>query len=194
MGGTARGSAEPVVPFDADRPAVEAARRDPRAFEPLYRKYVAQVYSFAVYETRDRSVAEDVTEQVFLRALAALPRFRERGEGADSTFRAWLFTIARNTLANVRRTERRHPVAPLDAANLVAGGRDPADVAAERAELDRAWEAIASLPDDRRQAIVLRLVNELSAREIGDIMGRSEGAVRVLIHRGLSTVRARMRG
>ena len=62
MGGTARGSAEPVVPFDADRPAVEAARRDPRAFEPLYRKYVAQIYSFAVYETHDRSLAEDVTE------------------------------------------------------------------------------------------------------------------------------------
>src|SRR4029079_9309507 len=96
MGGTARGSAEPVVLFDADRPAVEAARRDPRAFAPLYRKYVAHVYSFAVDETRDRSVAEDVTEQVFLRALAALPRFREQGEGADSTFRAWLFTIARH--------------------------------------------------------------------------------------------------
>lgn len=194
MGGTAHGSAEPVVPFDADRPAVEAARRDPRAFEPLYRKYVAQVYSFAVYETRDRNVAEDVTEQVFLRALAALPRFREQGEGVDSTFRAWLFTIARRTLANERRTQRRHPVAPLDAAAFVAAGRDPADVAADRVELDRAWDAIDDLPDDRRQAVVLRLVNELTAKEIGDIMGRSEGAVRVLIHRGLTTVRARMRG
>ena len=72
--------------------------------------------------------------------------------------------------------------------------RDPADVAAERAELERAWAGHRELPDDRRQAVVLRLVNELSAREIGDIMGRSEGAVRVLIHRGLTTVRARMRG
>jgi RNA polymerase sigma-70 factor (ECF subfamily) len=194
MGGTARRDAEPVVPFDADRPAVEAARRDPRAFEPLYRKYVAQVYSFAVYETRDRSVAEDITEQVFLRALAALPRFREQGEGLHSTFRAWLFTIARHTIANERRTQRRHPVAPLDAVALVPSGRDPADVAAERAELERARAAIESLPDDRRQAVVLRLVNELSAKEIGDIMGRSEGAVRVLIHRGLTTVRDRMRG
>ena len=194
MGGTAYGSAEPVVPFDADRPAVEAARRDPRAFEPLYRKYVAQVYNFAVYETRDRSVAEDVTEQVFLRALAALPRFREQGEGADSTFRAWLFTIARHTLANERRTQRRHPVMSLDAAAFVPAGRDPADVATDRVELERAWEAIDSLPDDRRQAVVLRLVNELTAKEIGAIMGRSEGAVRVLIHRGLTTVRARMSG
>ena len=150
--------------------------------------------SFAVYETRDRSVAEDVTEQVFLRALAALPRFREQGEGADSTFRAWLFTIARHTLANERRTQRRHPVMPLDAAAFVPAGRDPADVATDRVELERAWEAIDSLPDDRRQAVVLRLVNELTAKEIGDIMGRSEGAVRVLIHRGLTTVRARMSG
>jgi RNA polymerase sigma-70 factor, ECF subfamily len=173
---------------------VEAARRDPRAFEPLYRKYVAQVYSFAVYETRDRSVAEDVTELVFLRALAALPRFREQGEGPRSTFRAWLFTIARHTIANERRTRRRRPVVPLEAATFVAAGRDPADVAAERAELERAWTAIDELPEDRRQAVVLRLVNELTAREIGDIMGRSEGAVRVLIHRGLTTVRARMTG
>ena len=173
---------------------MEAARRDPRAFEPLYRKYVAQVYSFAVYETRDRSLAEDVTELVFLRALAALPRFRERGEGPRSTFRAWLFTIARHTLANERHTRRRRPTLSLDAAALVLAGRDPAEIAAERAELERAWSAIAELPDDRRQAVVLRLVNELSAREIGEIMGRSEGAVRVLIHRGLTTVLARMRG
>ena len=189
-----RGSAEPVVPFDADRPAVEAARRDPRAFEALYRKYVAQVYSFSVYETRDRSVAEDVTEQVFLRALAALPRFREQGEGTQSTFRAWLFTIARHTLSNERRNRRRHPVVSLDAAALIPAGRDPADVTVERAELERAWAAVGALPDDRRQAVVLRLVNELSAREIGEIMGKTEGAVRVLIHRGLTTVRARMRG
>jgi RNA polymerase sigma-70 factor, ECF subfamily len=173
---------------------VEAARRDPRAFEPLYRKYVAQIYSFAVYETRDRSVAEDVTELVFLRALAGLPRFREQGEGPRSTFRAWLYTIARHTIANERRTRRRRPVVPLEAAALLPAGRDPADVAAERAELDRAWLAIGKLRDDRRQAVVLRLVNELTAREIGDIMGRSEGAVRVLIHRGLTTIRARMRG
>ena len=73
----------------------------------------------------------------------------------------------------------------LDAAAFVPEGRDPADLATDRDELERAWEAIDSLPDDRRQAVVLRLVNELSAKEIGDIMGRSEGAVRVLIHRGL---------
>ena len=68
------------MPFDADRPAVEAARRDPLQFDPLYRKYGAQIYSFALYETRDHHAAEDLTEQVFLRALQALPRFDDRGD------------------------------------------------------------------------------------------------------------------
>ena len=73
----ARGS---LLAYDTDRPAVEAARRDPRQFEALYRKYVAQIYSFALYELRDPTAAEDVTATVFMRALAGLPRFRERNE------------------------------------------------------------------------------------------------------------------
>ncbi|MCP6756184.1 hypothetical protein NL533_31655, partial [Klebsiella pneumoniae] len=86
-----------------DRPAVEAARRDPLRFETLYRKYVAQVYSYALYETRAHHAAEDVTEQVFLQALRGLPRFHERGAEDGSTFRVWLFRICRNILANERR-------------------------------------------------------------------------------------------
>lgn len=178
-----------IVPFDTDRPAVEAAKRDPDAFAPLYRKYVAQIYSLALYETRDPHAAEDVTEQVFLRALRSLQSFRERGEGTDSTFRVWLFTIARNVISNLRRTHRRHPEAPLEAALDLPAADDTAASAETRIEVQRAWDAVMELPDDRRQALVLRFVDELSAREIGEIMGRSEGAVRVLIHRALAGVR-----
>lgn len=177
-----------VVAFDADRPAVEAARRDPLAFEPLYRKYVAQIYSFALYETRDHHAAEDLTEQVFLRALQALPRFDDRGEGEASTFRAWLFRIARNAIANERRRERRHPEAPLDLAAIVRAPDDPAATVVAQDEVRRAWDAIDRLPDERRRVLVLRFVEEMSAREIGEVMGRSEGAVRVLLHRALRCV------
>jgi RNA polymerase sigma-70 factor (ECF subfamily) len=186
------GTAAVVVPFDADRPAVEAAKQDPDAFEPLYRKYVAHIYSLAYYETRDPHAAEDVTEQVFLRALNALPRFREQGEGAESTFRVWLYAIARRVIANERRLHRRRPVTVIEAAAGLAAPDDPASAVESRLEAARAWRAVRALPAERRQAVELRFVHELSAREIGQIMGKSEGAVRVLIHRALVSVRRAM--
>jgi RNA polymerase sigma-70 factor (ECF subfamily) len=181
-----------IAHLDRDRPLVEAAQRDPVAFDALYRRYLAQVYSYAYYELGDHHEAEDATERTFLAALANLGRFEERarpddGDGA-STFRVWLFQIARNAVANQRRGRRRHPQAPLEAAALVA---DPLDLevgAAVRDDAAAAWKAVGRLPADRRRALVLRFVEEMSTAEIAGILGRSEGAVRVLIHRALRTV------
>jgi RNA polymerase sigma-70 factor (ECF subfamily) len=183
-----------VVPFDVDRPVVEAAKRDAHAFEPLYRRYVAHIYSLAFYETRDPHAAEDITELVFLKALDGLPRFREQAEGPGSTFKVWLYAIARHVIANERRTRRRRPVSVIEAAHEVPAPDDPAAAAVTRLEAERAWQAVLALPDERRQALQLRIVHELSAREIGDIMGKSEGAVRVLIHRALAAVRQQLSG
>jgi len=177
-----------LLAYDADRPAVVAAQRDPRRFEALYRKYVAQVYSFAYYELRDQHAAEDVTATVFMRALAGLPRFRERVEAPDSSFRVWLFQIARHALANERRRVRRHPEAPLEAALDVPARDDVAGTVVRRQELLRAWRAIDALPTERRQAVTLRLVHEMSPADIAAVLGRSEGAVRVLVHRALRSV------
>src|SRR5436190_8718282 len=168
--------------LDRDRALVDAARRDPAEFDALYRRYLAQVYSYAYHELGDHHEAEDATERTFLAALAALPRFEERARPSDgdgaSTFRVWLFKIARNTVANQRRTRRRHPAAPLDAAALVA---DPLDVeggVATRDEAAAAWRAVGRLRGDRRQALILRFVDEMSTAEIAGVLGRSEGAVR----------------
>jgi RNA polymerase sigma-70 factor (ECF subfamily) len=181
-----------VAYLDRDRALVEAARQDPLRFDALYRKYLAQVYSYAFYELGDHHEAEDATERTFLGALAALPRFEERavpadGEGA-STFRVWLFQIARHAVANQRRTRRRHPATTLETAGVIA---DPLDVegrAATRDEAAAAWAAVGRLPADRRRAVVLRFVDEMSTAEIAGVLGRSEGAVRVLIHRALRSV------
>ncbi|HEV8696231.1 MAG TPA: sigma-70 family RNA polymerase sigma factor [Candidatus Limnocylindrales bacterium] len=175
--------------LDRDRSLVDAARADPARFDALYRKYVAQVYNYAVYELGDHHEAEDATERTFLSALAGLARFEERarpddGEGA-STFRIWLFRIARNVVAERRRRWRRRPEAPLD---LVSDAPAPGDVegaVVAREMAASALRAVERLPGDRRRAVMLRFVHEMSTSEIAEILGRSEGAVRVLIHRGL---------
>src|SRR6476646_550544 len=181
-----------LVHLDRDRRLVEAAQADPARFEALYRKYLAQVYSFAFYELHDHHEAEDATERTFLAALANLGRFEERalpadGEGA-STFRVWLFQIARNVIAERRRLGRRHPEAPLEAAATVAAPGDVQREAERHDAAEAAWGAVARLPDDRRRALILRFVDEMSTAEIAGVLGRSEGAVRVLIHRALRSV------
>ncbi len=194
--------------LDRDRGLVEAARRDPSRFDALYRKYLAQVYSYAFYELRDHHAAEDATERVFMQALVGLPRFEERvdefiaaravvssADAADfSTFRVWLFRIARNVVANEQRRDRRRPVSSLDDAAEISAPDDVVDAAATREAVSAAWQAVARLPEDRRRAVILRFVDEMSTAEIAAVLGRSEGAVRVLLHRALRSVAGDLRG
>jgi RNA polymerase sigma-70 factor (ECF subfamily) len=192
------GAAKDAVPrlahLDQDRPLVEAAKREPARFDALYRRYLARVYSYAYYELGDHHAAEDATEATFVSALTNLQRFEERARPADgegaSTFRVWLFQIARNEIAGERRRARRRPVEPIGE-TLGAMVADPLNVeeeAVRRDEARAAWRAVGRLPGERRQAMVLRFVDELSTAEIAGVLGKSEGSVRVLIHRALKSV------
>ncbi len=192
------GRGEEAVPrlahLDRDRPLVEAAKREPARFDALYRRYLARVYSYAYYELGDHHAAEDATEATFVSALTNLQRFEERARPADgegaSTFRVWLFQIARNEVAGERRRARRRPVEPIGE-TLGAMVADPLNVEEEAVRRDQAraaWRAVGRLPGERRQAMVLRFVDDLSTAEIAGVLGKSEGSVRVLIHRALRSV------
>lgn len=167
-----------------------AAQADRSAFDVLYRRYLDRVYAYAFYQLGDHHDAEDATERTFLAALRALPAFRDRG----ATFRAWLFRIAHNTIANAHRTRARRRIDPLSDEDAVPApvADDPAEVATRADELRRVLAAVRSLPDDRRQVILLRFVDGLSTAEIADVLDRSAGAVRVLQHRALRELAERL--
>lgn len=182
--------AERATPYaDPDGADVLAAQRDQAAFDVLYRRYLDRVYGYAFYQLGDHHDAEDATERTFLSALRALPEFRDEG----ATFRSWLFRIAHNTIANARRSRVRRRTEPLpDGIERTAPNADPAGLVLEADERRRVLRAVAELPDDRRQVVLLRFVDGLSSREIGQVMDRSEGATRVLLHRALRDLAARL--
>ncbi len=177
---------------DPDLSAVLAAQADPAAFGVLYRRYVDLVYSYAFYQLGDHHDAEDATERTFLAALRSIGSFTDRG----ASFRAWLLRIARNTIANSHRSRFRRRTTTLDALpeHPPAPDADPAALTVRADEMRRVRQALAELPDDRRQVVILRFTDGLSAREIAAVLDRSEGAVRVLLHRALRDLAERIPG
>jgi len=178
---SANPSSEGTRLVDGDLEDVRAAQVDRAAFGILYRRYLDPVYGYCFYLLGDHHDAEDATERTFLAALGAIDRFRDEG----ATFRSWLFRIAHNQLANALRTRSRQRTDPRDLVREPATGGDPARLAALADDARRLRAALGTLPEDRRQVVVLRFVDGLTAREIGVVLRRSEGAVRVLQHRAL---------
>jgi RNA polymerase sigma-70 factor (ECF subfamily) len=178
---------EPRAGVDPDLADVRAAQADRAAFGRLYRRYLEGVYGYSFYLLGDHHDAEDVTERTFVAALGAIDRYRDTG----ASFRSWLFRIAHNQLANALRARSRQRTLPLDEVQepAMAAG-DPARLAGLADDARRLRTAVGALSVDRRQVIVLRFVDGLSAREIGEVLGRSEGAVRVLQHRALRDLAA----
>ena len=178
----------PLADGDPDLADVRGAQRDRAAFGVLYRRYVDRVYGYAFYLLGDHHDAEDVTERTFLAALAAIDGFRDTG----ASFRSWLFRIAHNQVANALRSRGRRRDDSIERVLEPAAANDPAAEVTAADDARRVRAALATLADDRRQVLVLRFVDGLPAREIADVLGRSEGAVRVLQHRALRDLAERL--
>jgi RNA polymerase sigma-70 factor, ECF subfamily len=157
-------------------------------FTALYREHLRDVYSYAYYRIGNHHDAEDLTEQTFLQAWRHFERARREANGRP--LRPWLIRIAHNLAANYYRDRSRRPQTPLDDADVVSAPHETAQLVEGRQELRDVLEGVAALPDDRREALIMRFALGMDNREIARALGRSEGATKVLIHRAVKQLKA----
>src|SRR6266478_8046295 len=167
-----------------ERLLVLAAQNDPTRFAELYENNFERVYAFIARRVRHRDEAEDLTAEVFHKALANLPRFKWTG----APFAAWLFRVASNTIADrAKRTARETDISQLDDLG------ETCQIDLEEVEQSALlFRLVSELPVDQGRVIVMRFAEEKSIREIATELERSEGAVKQLQFRGLETLRAQL--
>lgn len=187
--GRDRRPAEQVSPADLETVRANvalAAGGNAEAFGALYDRYHPEILRYFRARVRHDDVAQDLTQQLFLRAWQAIPRYQDRG----LPFAAWLFRMAHNLAVDHFRAHRS--VAPIEDIDIPSDHPEAAAglIASERSQ--RVQRALERLTEDHRQVLILRFVLEQSAREIGLVMGRKEVTVRGLQHRALQALRAEL--
>jgi RNA polymerase sigma-70 factor (ECF subfamily) len=171
-----------------ERLLIEAAQNDPARFAELYENHFERVYAYVVRRVGDRAETEDLTSEVFHHALANLQRFEWRG----IPFAAWLLRIAANLISDRWRRSQQQPLVdePERIESAPARNEDFQEVE-RRATL---YRLVDTLPAEQRRVVVLRFVEQKSIQEVAREIGKSEGAVKQLQFRALSSLRARLGG
>jgi len=170
-----------------------AQRREPEAFGQLYEEHFDRIYRYVVLRVRNQADAEDITQQVFLKALENIGSYRWRG----MPFSSWLFRIAHNLVVDYWKKKGREKVAavaPEEIDQVAAeSSNDPAKLAELKFDMKQLSAACEQLSDGQREIISLRFAGGLSVAEAAKVMGRSEGAVKVLQHAALVKLRRILR-
>jgi RNA polymerase sigma-70 factor (ECF subfamily) len=163
------------------------ARTDPAAFAPLYERYVARIYQYCRRRVGHPEEAEDLTSLVFSRALGGLASYRGGSPAA------WLFAIAHNAVANHLRDRRPHLSLDSSVPSLIYShpepSPDPLDLVLRDEERRRVAKLVAELTEEQRALLALKVVGQLSAKEMGAVLGKREGAVRVALYRVVQQLR-----
>jgi RNA polymerase sigma-70 factor, ECF subfamily len=152
-------------------------------FSELYRAHLRDVYSYAYYRVGNHHDAEDLTEQTFLQAYRHFERAQRESHGRP--LRPWLIRIAHNLAANHYRDRSRRPSSSIEDTAEPAASHTTEELVEGRDELSRVLDGVERLPDDRREALIMRFALGMDNREIARAMGRSDGATKVLIHRAI---------
>jgi RNA polymerase sigma-70 factor (ECF subfamily) len=159
-------------------------------FSELYRTHLRDVYSYSYYRTGNHHDAEDLTEQTFLQAYRHFDRAQRESNGRP--LRPWLIRIAHNLAANYYRDRSRRPQTQLEDAAIISAPHDTVSIVEGREELHRVLTGVAALPDDRREALIMRFALDMDNKEIARALGRSEGATKVLLHRAIKQLEERL--
>jgi len=165
-----------------------AQRREPEAFGQLYEEHFDRIYRYVILRVRNQADAEDITQQVFLKALENIGSYRWRG----MPFASWLFRIAHNLVVDHWKKKNRQKVeavAPEEIDEMAASPDDPATLAELKFDVKQLATACEQLSDGQREIISLRFAGGLSVAESAKVMGKSEGAVKVLQHAALVRLR-----
>lgn len=162
---------------------VARAKEDPTAFGELYELHFQRMYRFVYSRVQDRAVAEDVTSEVFMKALRSIGRYQDTGR----PFTAWLYQIAVNAVADRYRAQR--PTDDIDEQYHLSDGSSLEETAARRDEVGRIWALIEELPAQQRTALILKFQEDMKIEDIAVAMGKTPGAVKLLVHRGVTRLR-----
>lgn len=163
---------------------------DSEALSELYRRYADAIFRYVYYRVGDQAVAEDLVSDVFVRMLEGLPSYQDIGR----PFEAWLYRIAHARVVDHYRKGKRERPAPLDERLVADDETDPRQLAVEREDTRRTWEAVNELTEDQQQVISLRFLAGCSTQEVARLLGKTEGAVKALQHRGLASLRRLLEG
>jgi len=172
-----------------ERLLVEAAQVDPARFGALYELHFARVYAYVARRVRTRDLTEDLTAEIFQKALANLPRFQWRG----APFATWLFRIASNVIADRFKSAARE--VSVSDESMIDSAQIPSSQAPDLEQVERSaqlFQLVRQLPEDQRLVIAMRFAEEKSIREIAEFLGRSEGAIKQLQFRGLQNLRTQL--
>jgi RNA polymerase sigma-70 factor (ECF subfamily) len=184
-------SADPGARASLDDEAglvARAIKRDAAAFGRLYEAYLDRIYRYVYFRVGSTNEAEDLTEHVFLKAWEAIDRYEARG----TPFTAWLYRLAHNLVIDHYRARR--PTMPLDEiAETEELGLDVVATVEDLLDAEEVREALGRLSPEHQQLVVLRFVEELSHAEVAQILGKTEGATRVIQHRALAALARALR-
>ena len=178
-----------------ERRLVEAAQQDRACFGAVYERYFELVYGYVARRVNDRGAAEDLTSEVFRKALANLTRFKWTG----APFGAWLIRIASNLIADRAKRAGREVLADEPSLNAAAVD-ESVNTQSQQSNLEtaersaRLFRLVDALPDDQRRVVAMRFAEEKSISEIAAALNRSEGAIKQLQFRALQNLRAKLVG